>query len=48
MELPERPKKVIDVKLIALTKRKQSEWKPPIDHPWRKQFLWNKLKESKN
>ena len=47
VELPERPKKVIDVKLIALTRRKQSEWKPPINHPWRKQFLCSKLKKSK-
>lgn len=40
--LPERPKKERDVKLIALTSRKQSTWKPPIDHPWRKQFLFTK------
>jgi transposase len=39
--LPERPKKIIDVKLIALTRRKQSDWKPPIDHPWRKPFITN-------
>ena len=37
--LPERPKKQIDVKLPALTKRKQSDWKPPIDHPWRRSFI---------
>lgn len=43
-ELPERPEKIINVKLSALTIRKQSNWKPPIDHPWRKQFLYNKLK----
>jgi hypothetical protein len=35
-ELPQRPKKEIDVKLPAITKKKQSHWKPPIDHPWRK------------
>lgn len=40
--LPERPKKEIDVKLVALTSRKQSDWKPPIDHPWRKPFFINK------
>ena len=40
--LPERPKKEIDVKLPALTIRKQSDWKPPIDHPWRKPFLFRK------
>jgi len=42
--LPERPKKEINVKLPALTRQKQSSYKPPIDHPWRKQFLFNKLK----
>ena len=40
--LPERPKKEIDIKLPALTIRKQSEWKPPIDHPWRKPFPFHK------
>lgn len=33
--LPERPKRIIDVKLPALTRTK-SHWKPPTDHPWRK------------
>ena len=47
-ELPERPKKIINVKLSALTVRKQSNWKPPIDHPWRKQFLYNKLKNKQS
>ncbi|MDP2633088.1 MAG: ISNCY family transposase [Candidatus Curtissbacteria bacterium] len=42
VKLPERPKKVIDVKLIALTKQAPSEWKPPENHPWRKEFLINK------
>jgi hypothetical protein len=37
--LPERPKKEIDIKPIALTTRKQTNWKPPFDHPWRKQFV---------
>jgi len=40
--LPERPKKEIDVKLSALTIRKQSNWKPPIDHPWRNPYLFRK------
>jgi hypothetical protein len=40
--LPEKPKKEIEVKLIALTNRKQSTWIPPINHPWRTQFLINK------
>jgi transposase len=40
--LPERPKKEIDIKLPALTVRKISDWKPPIDHPWRTQFILSK------
>lgn len=43
-ELPERPKKEIDVNLPAITIKKQSEWKPPVNHPWRKQFSYDKLK----
>ena len=42
--LPERPKKEIDVKLPALTITKQSDWKPPANHPWRRQLFFNKLK----
>ena len=38
--LPERPKKVINIKLPALTKQKQTTWKPPANHPWRKQILF--------
>jgi len=45
-ELPERPKKEINVKLVALTNRKPSQWKPPADHPWRNQFLQDKIKEN--
>lgn len=41
-ELPERPKREFDVKLPALTTRKPSQWKPPADHPWRRQFFHNK------
>lgn len=40
--LPERPKKEIDVKIIALTNKKQNTWKPPVDHPWRRLFLISK------
>ena len=43
--LPEKPKKEIDIKLIALTSRKQSNWIPPSNHPWRKQILTNKKQE---
>lgn len=42
--LPERPKKEIDIKLPALTKQEESSYKPPKDHPWRKQFLYKKIK----
>ena len=45
-ELPERPQKIINIKLPALTIRKQSNWKPPIDHPWRRQFLLNRQKNA--
>lgn len=41
--LPVRPKKIIDLKLPALTTKKQTNYKPPIDHPWRKQFVCNKV-----
>lgn len=44
--LPEKPRKEIDIKLPAITVRKVSEWKPPADHPWRKQFVFsNKIVE---
>lgn len=33
-QLPQRPKKVKDVPLPAITTHK-SEWKPPANHPWR-------------
>jgi len=45
-ELPERPKKEINVRLVALTNRKPSQWKPPADHPWRNQFFYDKLKNN--
>lgn len=40
--LPEKPKKEIEVKLVALTRTKPAAWIPPADHPWRKQFLFKK------
>ena len=40
--LPERPEKEINIKLPAITIRKISTWKPPADHPWRKQFVFDK------
>lgn len=39
--LPERPKKQINIALPALAKRKQSGWKPPINHPWRRSLAGN-------
>lgn len=40
--LPSRPKKEININLIALTKKPPTTWKPPANHPWRTQFLFNK------
>jgi hypothetical protein len=42
--LPERPKKKTDIKLTALTRQEPETYKPPADHPWRKQFLIDRLK----
>ena len=42
--LPERPKKEINIKLPALTGQRQNSYKPPADHPWRRQFLLNRQK----
>ena len=42
--LPNRPAKEIDVKLLALTRQEQGSYKPPVNHPWRKQFIYNSLK----
>lgn len=44
LELPERPKKQ-KILLPALTRTKSS-WKPPANHPWRRQFLTVKIKEA--
>lgn len=38
--LAERPKKIIDLKLTAITVKKQTAYKPLINHPWRKQFIF--------
>jgi len=40
--LPERPKKMVEIKLPALTKNKTTKWKPPFNHSWRNQFLIKK------
>ena len=41
--LQERPKKEINIKLPVLTGQEQGSYKPPINHPWRKQFLYGKM-----
>ncbi|MBI4837252.1 MAG: hypothetical protein HY813_02525 [Candidatus Portnoybacteria bacterium] len=46
--LPARPKKQINIELPALTPRKQSGWKPPADHPWRRSFVQSKQTISVN
>lgn len=42
VKLPERPKKEIEIKLVALTNRKQTSYIPPANHPWRTQFFIKK------
>jgi len=41
--LPKRPEKEFELKIPALTTG-QPTYKPPADHPWRRQFLTNKIK----
>lgn len=38
-ELPKRPEKECKMRITALT-RKPSNWKPPINHPWRRQLIF--------
>jgi len=47
--LPERPKKIKDIPLCALT-RNNPPWIPPKDHPWRKFTISHKqaLKQNQN
>ena len=40
--LPQRPEKEIEIKLPALTNRKPTNWKPPLNHPWRSQAYSSK------
>jgi transposase len=42
-ELPEKPQKEIDLKLLAITRRK-SVYTPPANHPWRR-FVINRKPE---
>jgi hypothetical protein len=43
MVLPKRPEKEFKLKIPALVTGRPT-YRPPADHPWRKQFLTNKLK----
>ena len=40
--LPQRPKKEFKLKIPALTTGRTT-YKPPADHPWRRQFVMNKI-----
>jgi hypothetical protein len=46
-QLPEKPKKEIDIKLPALTIRKSTAHTPPDGHPWKQMMLreWTKKKQ---
>lgn len=44
--LPERPKKIIEAKIPALTSSSKPSWKPPANHPWRR-FNINPEKKEK-
>lgn len=41
--LPERPRKILDVKIPALTTTKPY-WIPPANHPWRRQFIFDQTR----
>lgn len=41
-QLPERPKKEIDIKLPALTIKRSTAHIPPANHPWKRFALINK------
>jgi hypothetical protein len=45
--LPQRPKKEIDITLPAITTKKQSTYRPPTNHPWRKPFLLSSKTQDK-
>lgn len=36
LKLLKKPEKEINIKLPAITQRKPTNWKPPINHPWRR------------
>lgn len=40
-KLPEKPKKEIDIKLVALTTRKSTAHIPPLNHPWKSALYIN-------
>jgi len=39
-ELPKRPERIKEIPLPALSRTKSS-WKPPVDHPWRRPFVFS-------
>jgi hypothetical protein len=42
-KLPEKPKKEIDIKLVALTTRKSTAHIPPLNHPWKSALYIKRL-----
>lgn len=48
MLLPKRPEKEINIKLPALTKQEQGDYRAPINHSWRQSFLYEKMKKAEN
>ena len=42
--LPERPKKVIDIKLVALTNQENKSYRPPTNHPWGNSDILEKIR----
>ena len=45
--LPKRPEKEINIKLVAISKDKTT-YKPPANHPWRRQMIFNNVKSTQN
>lgn len=42
--LPERPKKMVNIKLAALTRQGSGSYKPPMNHPWRNYGIIEKIR----
>jgi len=46
--LKEKPKKEINLNLSLINNQdpvKKANWKPPLNHPWRKSFIYDKIKK---